>query len=498
MSSDLLHSLIKSLSGSEKRYFRISFSQAGDDINYVKLFDAIDKLKGGYDEYNFKKKNAAEAYSYNFPYQKHYLYEILLNSLISYHKGKTIKLELLARLQKAEILLEKKLPFNAIKIIQSAKKIAGAEEMFSLYIYILEQEYNIYNLWEITSKVDEKIKELDEEKKLYMKKLLNLAEYTTLNHTVYKFCAEAHQKETAKFKKGVRKFLQSRILKDEKHPLSRIAATAMYHTNIIAYSSLGDYEKCCVYQKKLLSLYEERSMKKTNEVFQYILGMQNYLFLCIQTARHEEFSLVYEKLNLFLEQKSNTADLGRVYNNILIRNYNLKLNYYLELDNFEEGMKFVRHISMFLEGEARKLNSEEYLGILFNAANIYFSGKDYENALYWLNKILLDKTLEIKKDLIMQSLFMNFIIHYELKNYELLLSLHSQLSGRLRELEIKGRQERTLAKLFKKLASMKDKDYTLSRIGELMASPAAKSEQNAVRSRYLFIKKWAEDITSGK
>ena len=85
-----LHQLIKNLSMSEKRYFKIFSSRhviAGEN-NYIRLFDAIDKQEE-YNEQKIKTALSKEAFVSHLPSEKHYLYNHVLDSLNAFHKDRT-------------------------------------------------------------------------------------------------------------------------------------------------------------------------------------------------------------------------------------------------------------------------------------------------------------------------------------------------------------------------------------------------------------------------
>ena len=87
--SDDLFQLIKSMSKSEKGYFKKFASKhtIGEKNIYVKLFDAMDRI----DEYNellIKKKFAGEKFADKLYSTKNYLFNLILKALSSYHAEK--------------------------------------------------------------------------------------------------------------------------------------------------------------------------------------------------------------------------------------------------------------------------------------------------------------------------------------------------------------------------------------------------------------------------
>ena len=77
--SDELFLLIKALTPSEKRYFKVEVvaREKGANTAYFKLFDAIDRQEE-YDEEELLRKHADEKFARHFAMAKKYLFENLL------------------------------------------------------------------------------------------------------------------------------------------------------------------------------------------------------------------------------------------------------------------------------------------------------------------------------------------------------------------------------------------------------------------------------------
>ena len=87
---DHLFQLIQSMSSSEKRYFKRNALIAKDaDANYLKLFDALNKMQE-YDEAALKKKPFVK----HFASERKYLYEAILRSLRNYCKEESIRTQI--------------------------------------------------------------------------------------------------------------------------------------------------------------------------------------------------------------------------------------------------------------------------------------------------------------------------------------------------------------------------------------------------------------------
>ena len=127
-SHDHLFELIKSLSKSEKGYFKKvnSFHIKGGQNNYMLLFDSIDKMDA-YDE-ALLKKHLGVHIGTQLPFLKHYLYYQLLDSLDQYYQSSNVEIN--KWICKTEILYKKGLTIQAQKILDKAMHFAAKKEKY--------------------------------------------------------------------------------------------------------------------------------------------------------------------------------------------------------------------------------------------------------------------------------------------------------------------------------------------------------------------------------
>jgi hypothetical protein len=140
-----LHQLIKSMSMSEKRHFKL-FSSGhinGDSKNYLRLFDAIDRQEN-YNEEEIKTTFEKETFIRHLPSEKNYLYSNLLESLNAFHKEKTFLARHANFLVSIELLFNRGLFTQSLKLIRKAKAEALLTEKFSILLIILRWETLIY------------------------------------------------------------------------------------------------------------------------------------------------------------------------------------------------------------------------------------------------------------------------------------------------------------------------------------------------------------------
>ena len=137
--NDALFRLIQGMNKSEKKYFKENVH--GNNLIYIKLFDALNDLDN-YEESVFLKKNQQKEFVKNFPYNKNYLFEQLLKSLSAFKSKKDIQDISYEKLQYLKILLEKGLIELVEKNLKKLKQYCYEYEIYERLEEVLLFEYH--------------------------------------------------------------------------------------------------------------------------------------------------------------------------------------------------------------------------------------------------------------------------------------------------------------------------------------------------------------------
>ncbi len=175
-----LNQLIKSLSATEKSYFRKFASRHyKENSTFLKLFGKMESDSSGeeYSEKDLKSHFKNENFIRQLPVTKIYLYNNILKSLNLYYTEDNIDIKLSQLINNAVILYQKELYSQALKAVNNAKLIA---EKFDKPAKLLDAIYIERQALRINSSLNEVSKELmknyDDEEKL-LAKLKNISEY---------------------------------------------------------------------------------------------------------------------------------------------------------------------------------------------------------------------------------------------------------------------------------------------------------------------------------
>ena len=131
---DELLNLIKSLSPSEKRYFRINSARhiLGEKNRYEMLFDFYDRWPADtpFGEEEFKKLIEDEDFGKNLASDKNYLHSIIMEAMRAFHAEKGPEQKIASLLADETFYRSKRLNRLRLKTIEKALELAWKYELF--------------------------------------------------------------------------------------------------------------------------------------------------------------------------------------------------------------------------------------------------------------------------------------------------------------------------------------------------------------------------------
>ena len=139
--NDHVHRLIRSMSRSEKRYFKLHLARSASGTvrsNHAALFDAI----AGMEEYDpdvLKDRFKDAPFMRHFAIAKRRLYEALLNSLDAYHVDGSVNARLRRMLHQVEILFDRSLHPEAARLLRSVATLAAAHHQHAIILEVVDR-----------------------------------------------------------------------------------------------------------------------------------------------------------------------------------------------------------------------------------------------------------------------------------------------------------------------------------------------------------------------
>lgn len=395
-----LFDLIKSLTRSEKRYFRLFSAGSGVNSNYLKLFEAMEQ-QPVYDEDAIKKKLKNETFVKQLHVTKHYLRNAILKSLRNFHSQISRNAELKDVLRNVEILFHKELYTLCRTELTKAEELGKKHQLYTGLAETygwkrkLEQALDPRNYQTLRSILH------DEEK--FIAKLQN-------TNTYWQLAAETtNPSPTAKQTKD------QKLLTNPNNAQTREAR--VLHHNIAYYLHVRDGKnlKAKTELYKLIAYLEQFPQDIAEDPAPYVSTINNLVsYLVFQKKSSEALELI-EKAKSACSSPSFTAKNKNVLKQIL-RTYNIELEICRDSKVFQDRADFITQTEQFIEKNLHKIPKDYLISFWFQLAHIHFMRRDFVRSLHWLNLILNTAFKQTRIDLQVQARMLNLIVHLEQQN----------------------------------------------------------------------------------
>ncbi|TAL57932.1 MAG: hypothetical protein EPN85_12845 [Bacteroidetes bacterium] len=425
--SEDLFDLIKSLSGTEKSYFKkyASLLVLGKQNKYILLFDAIAKQKT-YDEQKLKRYLHSESIVRYLPSVKKYLYRQILKALRSYHRS--IHSEIRDLIHEAEILYEKELYAQSKKIIRKAKETAREHEMHHALMEILSR-------WEMKLAVNNAdvswirniLREETDELSLQQNEKIYRNNYSEMLIHYYLYGIKRNKNRLGKIKK----MMQSRFL-THADMAKTFEAKLRFHGVHVFYSGIMD-DRSGLYHssRNIIALFKKHPEKIRHAVDSFIAHLHNMLDVCTLNKKYNEIPLYLKELESLAPLAKSSDEKKKLFYFTAIN----RLNYYTVTGQFSIAVSAAVEISKQLGEYEQSMNDYEKFMLFPNIAISYFGDGQYKNCIHWLNRTRNDLSLNIRPDLEGFLRLFYIIAHYEAGNMDLLVPLIQSLYRYLKRKE---------------------------------------------------------------
>lgn len=418
--SPALFELIKSMSKSEKRYFKILSSRhtIGEENNYIILFDYIEQMSI-YNEDDLFNHFSGEAFLNQFSITKNRLYESIMKSLDAFHSNSSVDTQIARLIHGAEILYDKSLYDHAKRQLLSAERLAKKHDKNSA-LYEISLKYNelieTANYSNTTEQDIEKITQNNSERialLAYHNDLWSIKSqlFILINKKGKARSAEERKNYDQLYAKLTSLKVPSIVDFDASHLKNHILG-AYYYAILDENSSL----KYLLLNKNLLQEHPERIKLEPNTYFSILTNiihlyskMGDYKNALISLKLLKEFPKEHKiELNQDLEIK--------FFSSV----HSTELMLYVQQAEFHKALALESIILEGLRLYEHSISPVRKAYLYFQLAIAAFGVEEYSKSLKWTNTILNDSSIDEKEDICAFTHILNLIIHFELKNEQLL------------------------------------------------------------------------------
>ncbi|WP_445711125.1 hypothetical protein [Flavobacterium sp.] len=420
---DNLFILIKSLSRSEKRQFKLYANRldVNENAKFLLLFNLLDKTDDYNEDIILKSKIVTKLQLSNL---KAHLYKQILISLRMNPVNQNIRILIREQLDFATILYHKGLYKQSLKILEKAKVIALENQEKNIAYEIVELEKVIESQY-ITRSIVGRADELTLQAKELSKQNVIASKLSNLSLQLYSIMLKSGYAKSDDEMKSITEFFNNELPNYSISDLDFREKLWLYKAHLWHSFLIQDFLACYKYSKKWVDLfYDNSKMIYLNPVW-YIKGV-NYLLECLYLIKHKTF--FKENLEKLEETINHEAFPKNDNINILtfLCIYNSKFNLHFLEGNFNDGLYLVDEVLKKLKINRDKIDEHHIMVIYYKIACLYFGLGNTVKCIEFLQKIIDNKNLSMREDLMCFARVLSLVAHYEAcLDYKLEIQLKS-------------------------------------------------------------------------
>ena len=407
---DNLFLLVKSLTKSEKRQFKLYVGRLGvnTDSKFLNLFNILDKASV-YDEATILKTGIVK--KQQLANVKAHLYKQILISLKLNPSHQNIRSQIREQLDFASILYHKGLYKQSLKILDKSKEIAIQNEEKNLAYEIVELEKIIESQY-ITRSISTRADELTVQAKELSEANVITSKLSNLSLQLYGIFLKTGYVKNEEESRRVTEYFKNRMPKYDIKKLGFREKLWLYKAYLWYSFLMQDFKNCYKYASKWVNLfYGNPRMINLNPVF--FLKGNNYLleslFFIKNREKFEETLLKFETMltTEAFPKDENVEALAFLYINLN------KINLYYIDGSFHEGLKIIPEIENGLKQFKNRIDEHHRMTFYYKFASMHFGAGDNKTCIQYLDKIISNKSLTMREDLLCFSRVLNLVAHYE-------------------------------------------------------------------------------------
>ncbi|MBW3545910.1 MAG: hypothetical protein KY428_09995 [Bacteroidetes bacterium] len=410
-SPDPVFQLVKSLSRSEKRHFRLFSKRQGssEGLKFLQLFDALDQL----DQYEEGKilQLATAVKKVQLANMKANLYKQLLSSLRLYHASQNLDIQLREQLDFARVLYNKGFYQQSLKMVEKVKTGAQQAQLPHIALEALDFEKLIESQY-ITRSLRGKAEALSNESTALTRHVSHMHALSNLSLRLYGLYIKVGHARNQQDYERVKTYFRENLPQIDLQAAGFFEKLYYYQAHVWYFYLVHDFNACYRYAQKWVDLFEENPAMKDKQTTLYIKGIHNLLSTLYNLLYYSKFMEVLGQLEAF------AADENRRYtpNNealLFLYIYTHRLNAFFMEGRFTDGLALIPELLEKLKHFQSQLDPHWMLIFYYKIASLYFGSGDHQKAILYLNKIIQFKDVNLREDLQCFSRILNLIAHFE-------------------------------------------------------------------------------------
>jgi hypothetical protein len=492
-SSDLFE-LIKSLSKSEKRYFRMwaSLNSRSRVNRYVRLFDLID-ARDVHDEDGVRETFTARHGSKHFAEAKYYLYNAILRALHSYALDRSVGARLSTALHQAELLYERRLHRQCIKLLERTREQAIELELWHYAAEAAKLEIRTRKFWgaEEGMEIERLLDEVTRHGEAWSE---DLRQWQASSHL------DLHETVTGPARDGAGvatywKIFDAHGAASRGTPSSPRAAYYYFNSLALCQKGANDFRAALASHRSILALVDSGQLRLQSDDTVEAIALLNVcahgIYACDEECFREHYPRLLERTD---RPPSDPLYLFRIHALALLPHFHGALG---EFDRALRELPAVEHAlaasplwsGVGIESTINRLG----LGLAFGAG-------DYTRCVDYLNTLLAMRSFKFSSHLHAHFRLIQLIVHFERGDYDLLESLLRSAHRYFLSRELHGREEMAIIDFVRRALRSGSMAELRAPLRELHATiaPLREASYGSIFIEMVDIPAWIESRLTGR
>jgi len=414
LQKDFLFILIKSLTTSEKRQFKLYVNRLGINVDakFLLLFSELDKMKDYDENIIIDKKISTKQQLSNL---KAHLYKQILVSLRMNPSNQNYRIQLREQLDFSIILYQKGLYKQALKILDKAKQAALELDEKSIASEIINLEKVIESQF-ITRSIEGRADELIEQSTEINRQNHYATELSNLSLKLY---SEMLIHGYVKNDTDREKVLQIFNAQIKKIPLNKLNFTEKlwyYKAHVWKNQLLQDYKYTLKYAYQWVDLFHKKPEMIISHPVWYIKGNTYLLKILFLYGNIDILEENFKNFNMMVNSQ-NFVQNENLQALIFLTHYNTLMNIHFVKGEFFTGTKLIPEIELKMERLREKIDEHHFMILYLKMAAMFFGSKNFKKSIEYSMKVVECKG-NVQEDLLFHTRILILMAKYESGNDE--------------------------------------------------------------------------------
>ena len=447
--SDQLFKLVKSLSKSEKRNFKLFVKriQSNEDVLFVKLFDLLDRAKS-YDEDALRIRLGSIS-KQKMANLKRHLYNQILKSLRLLYTERHIEIQIREQLDNARILYEKGLYLQALRLLERTRSKAEGSQLHILHLEIVEflkyiEERHITRSRSKEGKMEKLLHESDVLER-DISNIVRLSSFKIRIHGLYITMGHARDQKDHWM---VSEYFNSELEKIGENNLTVIEQIYLHQCYMWYFYILLDFENCHVHAVKWVTLFDENPNLKQEDPVLYMRGLSYVLTTLFNLKRYDEYDKWLRKFKAFNRRSTYEFSTTQEIIHFLYLN-TARINKHLLEGTFKQGLRLIPEIDREIARYGEHIDIHRIMVFNYKMAWLLFGAGDYDRAIGYLNAIIQLSAGHLRTDIQCYARLLHLMAHYELGHNDLMPYMIDNVARFFSKMKDLNEVQKTILNFFK-------------------------------------------------